>query len=104
MSDEVGKRKFKDHDASPELAAANPPGEAPALHAYVPRPRTSPETAAIAPRKLPPGQITVAQLRALLAPLPDDAGVWSDGCDCTGEACGVQFNETDNAVTIVRAV
>lgn len=55
-----------------------------------------------------PKQITVTQLINLLqiaitkGEITPDALVWSDGCDCTGEAGGIDINDKNNSVEIVR--
>jgi hypothetical protein len=41
----------------------------------------------------PYGQVTVAELRALLALYPDDMPVNTEGCDCYGACDGVLENE-----------
>ena len=54
------------------------------------------------------GQITVTQLivqlqnAVLNGDISPDAAVWCDGCDCTGEAGGVDFNTGNDTVEIVR--
>jgi hypothetical protein len=54
--------------------------------------------------------ITVAQLIELLKQQPQDLIVMSEGCDCEGEAGGVEFNPTyphwncPATVTITRAI
>ena len=47
-------------------------------------------------------QITAAELRELLEDIPDDALVETEGCDCIGEANGVEYDEESNTVLIRR--
>lgn len=48
-------------------------------------------------------QLNVRQVIELLQKLPGDAMVWSDGCDCCGETCGVEYDQKDNSVLMARA-
>lgn len=43
----------------------------------------------------------VAELINKLQSMPSDADVETEGCDCTGQACGVRL-EPDNTVLITR--
>lgn len=46
--------------------------------------------------------LTVAQLIAELKGMPSDALVYTEGCDCTGDAAAVEY-ELDGTVLIARA-
>jgi hypothetical protein len=45
--------------------------------------------------------VTVAEMIAILQRLPQDALVYSEGCDCTGKANGAEF-DGENCVEITR--
>jgi hypothetical protein len=47
-------------------------------------------------------QLTVSKLIALLQSMPQDALVWTEGCDCYGAADGVKLSDTDGTVLITR--
>jgi hypothetical protein len=49
----------------------------------------------------PTVQITVAELIVQLQALPPGAKVWSDGCDCVGEACCAEL-DVNGDVLIAR--
>lgn len=38
-------------------------------------------------------QLTVAELIRLLQGMPQEALVWTEGCDCEGEANGVYYDD-----------
>lgn len=46
--------------------------------------------------------MTVKELREELAKYPDNAEVFTEGCDCTGDAGHVTFNAFTNNVMINR--
>lgn len=48
-------------------------------------------------------QLTVAELIALLQKQPQDAIVFHEGCDCLGVADSVEYDASDNSVTIGRS-
>lgn len=48
------------------------------------------------------GQITVEKLIDELKKYPPDALVWHEGCDCTGAASTVTYDESDNSIIINR--
>ena len=48
-------------------------------------------------------QLTVGMLKSLLADLPDDTFVIVEGCDCVGEAVGVEIWSTyEGSIVITR--
>lgn len=46
--------------------------------------------------------LTTKELIAELQKWPEDAFVWTEGCDCYGEAGGVEYHKEDNTVLITR--
>lgn len=50
-----------------------------------------------------PKTLTVAQLIEQLRKMPQDARVYTEGCDCLGEAASVEYREHDHTVEINRS-
>lgn len=48
-------------------------------------------------------QMTVEQLINELSKLPPDAVVFTEGCDCIGEAISVSYDSSDNSIMIHRS-
>jgi hypothetical protein len=46
--------------------------------------------------------ITVKELIKQLQEMPQDALVYSEGCDCVGPATGAAYDDSDNSVIIER--
>ena len=46
--------------------------------------------------------MTVEQLISFLATCPKDATVYTEGCDCIGEANRCEYDPDDNEVMILR--
>ncbi len=47
--------------------------------------------------------LTVGELKDMLANVPDDYLVHSEGCDCTGEAQGILVSAGEKQVLVERA-
>lgn len=47
-------------------------------------------------------QLTVAELMTLLSTCPKDAVVFTEGCDCWGDAFGVEIQNGGTSVLITR--
>jgi hypothetical protein len=54
-------------------------------------------------RNLYPEALTVEQVIAKLTPLPKDAIVLTEGCDCIGPAAEIEYDGSDHSVMIARS-
>lgn len=48
------------------------------------------------------GKFTVGELRDLIKDLPEDATVLTEGCDCTGDSCGLEYDAKTRQLTVLR--